>query len=386
MKNKAAKAYSLNIIFTLLFLIFSALFLIYIFRDIQNREHFDDPTYSWKYGEGNTCDGSLNTNIELQNTESAFLKNNHNRFENTSTYNKSSLRFSGSYYRNYCDVMNYSDLLAYRCLKKSPLEIKAVLDRSTVRIANTIHHIFVFDENSLYSFLANEIAKQQTRLSSGGKIVGPIYVCISQAPYLKYNNAQSGITDKYLDARIDILNNKNPYYFENINSEGSQDIKTNTVESDTISSLYCHILIIYPAYNPATDSGGGSGSSGGSGGKITLKNGYDNKVTLDFGITNFLNTTMAPFYTDNELCFIKCNKSSTLNCGCLTRNTNATTSPATTLNTDTSKTDAAIDTPLYPSKCIDHHISGGITAGNFSMMYYVNPFSDNYTNKIVEPE
>jgi hypothetical protein len=242
-----------------------------------------------------------------------------------------------------------------------------------------MHHIFVFDENSLYSFLANEIAKQQTRLSSGGKITGPIYICISQAPYLKYNNAQSGITDKYLDARIDILNNKNPYYFENINSEGSQDIKTNTVESDTISSLYCHILIIYPAYNPATGLGGSSG-------KITLKDGYDNKATFDAGITTFLNTTMASFYTDNELCFIKCNKSSTLNCGCLTRNTNATTSPTTKLNTDTSKTDAAIDTPLYPSKCIDHHISGGITAGNFSMMYYVNPFSDNYTNKIVEPE
>lgn len=378
MKNRAAKAYSLNIIFTLLFLILSALFLIYIFRDIQNREYFiDDSTYTWKYGEGNTCGGSLNTNIELQNTRSAFLINNYNRFENTSTYNRDSLRNSGSYYRNYCDVMNYNDLLAYRCLKKSPQEIKRVLDTSAVSIANTIHHIFVYDEKSLYSFLALQVATQKFRSDGDEKIIGPVYVCISQAPYLKYNNDQSSITNKYLDARIDILNNKNPYYFENIDGTGNQDIKTNTDESGTISSLYCHILIIYPCYKVSTSTTEVT--------TFTLKEGYNTKTTREAGITAFLNTTMASFYTDNELCFIKCNKSSSLNCGCLTR---TDTSPVANNNTDSTKTDETIDTPLYPSKCIDHHINGGAsgaTSGNFSMMYYVNPYADNYTNLIKDP-
>lgn len=377
MKNsavKTAKAYSLNIIFTLLFLILSALFLIYIFRDIQNRECFvDDSTYTWKYGEGNTCGGSLNTNIELQNTNSAFLKNNHNRFENTSTYNRDIIRNSGSHYRNYCDVMNYNDLLAYRCLKKSPQEIKRVLDTSAVSIANTIHHIFVYDEKSLYSFLALQVATQQFRSKDDDKIIGPVYVCISQAPYLKYNNEQSSITDKYLDARIDILNNKNPYYFENIDGTGNQVIKTNTDESGTISSLYCHILIIYPCYTV---------SNANTVRTFTLKEGYTTKETREAGINTFLNTTMTSFYTDSELCFIKCNKSSSLNCGCLTR---TDTSPVANNNTDSTKIDATIDTPLYPSKCIDHHIPGGRTSGNFSMMYYVNPYADNYTNLIKDP-
>lgn len=382
MKNRVAKAYGLNIIFTLLFLISSALFLIYIFRDIQYRECFDDQVYSWKYGEGNTCDGSLNTNIELQNTSSAFLLNNHNRFEDTSIYNRDSLRSSGSHYRKYCDVMNYNDLLAYRCLKKSPQEIKRVLDTSAVSIANTLHHIFVYDEKSLYSFLAIEIAKQSFNREGNDKIIGPVYVCISQAPYLKYNNDQSSITNKYLDARIDILNNKNPYYFENIDLLGNQVIKTSTDESGTISSLYCHILIIYPCYTVSTSSTSTATATDTSTTTFTLKQGYDTKTTREAGITTFLNTTMASFYTDNELCFIKCNKAASLNCGCLTRND---ASPTASSNTDTTKTDTTTDIPLYTSKCIDHHITGGITPGNFSMMYYVNPYADNYTNLIKDP-
>ena len=376
MKNRAAKAYSLNIIFTLLFLILSALFLIYIFRNIQTREYFDDPVYSWKYGEGNTCNGELNTNIELQNTNSAFLKNNYNRFDNTSVYNRDNLRNTAHPYRGYCDVMNYNDLLAYRCLKKSPQEIKTVLDRPAVAIANTIHHIFVYDEKSLYSFLASEIRKQKVRLDGDEKITGPVYVCISQAPYLKYNNAQTSITDKYLDARIDILNNKNAFYFENIDLTGKQDIKTSTDESGVISSLYCHILIIYPSHTMTTST-----STSGTG-TFALKTDYNTKATREAGINTFLNTTMASFYTDNELCFLRCNKTSSLNCGCLTR---TDTSPTANANTDLTKTDETIDMPSYPSKCIDHHIPGGRTPGNFSMMYYVNPYADNYTTLINDP-
>ena len=117
-------------------------------------------------------------------------------------------------------------------------------------------------------------------------------------------------------------------------------------------------------------------------GTFALKTDYNTKATREAGINTFLNTTMASFYTDNELCFLRCNKTSSLNCGCLTR---TDTSPTANANTDLTKTDETIDMPSYPSKCIDHHIPGGRTPGNFSMMYYVNPYADNYTTLINDP-
>ena len=149
-----SKLVSLNIIFTLLFLIMSALFLIYIFRNIQDRREgfLEGDSYSWKYGESNTCDGDLNTNTELRNTKSAFNINGYNRFDNTQLYKKDNLRNASHPYRNYCDVMTYNDLLAYKCLNKSPLAMREVLERTAVDIASTIDYIYVYDEKSLYSF------------------------------------------------------------------------------------------------------------------------------------------------------------------------------------------------------------------------------------------
>ena len=74
MKNKLV---SLNIIFTLLFIILSALFLIYIFR---NKEHFGSDFYTWKYGQEIGCKGNLNTNTELQNIYSRGNRKRGRRF------------------------------------------------------------------------------------------------------------------------------------------------------------------------------------------------------------------------------------------------------------------------------------------------------------------
>ena len=99
---------------------------------------------------------------------------------------------------------------------------------------------------------------------------------------------------------------------------------------------------------------------------------------------------MKPYYTENELCFIKCNKSSTLNCGCLTRTPQMASKQDAgffTYNNDDYPKDDNRDLPLYTSKCIDHTNSGN-SGANFSMMYYVNPYSDSYGdgNIIEDPE
>jgi hypothetical protein len=110
-------------------------------------------------------------------------------------------------------------------------------------------------------------------------------------------------------------------------------------------------------------------------------------------ITNqFLDITMKPHYTDNELCFIKCNKANTLTCGCLSRSmpnsiNPSAKSPAATSTTANSETENnERDMPAYSSKCIDH--TNNNAEGNFTMMYFVNPYSDSYgdQNIIEDPE
>lgn len=373
MKNRN---FSINIIFTLLFLIISALFLIYIFRDINCREYFGEDPYSWK--NANACRGNLNTNTELINNNSDFRTKGYNRYENNNMYNKNKLLDPQNDYQKYCDIMNWKDLLAYRCLKKSPFELANFLNRDTINIANTFEAIYIYNEESLYSYLVSKIYQQKHKLNT--KIKGPVYVCISQAPYLNYlnNHNSKNIINKTIDARIDILNNRNPYYSEVINSSGVQSFVTNTSSAEdrssektgtTISSLYCQILILYPLYNK----------------DMVLKN-YD-KAQQEIIIETFLNTQLEPFYTNNDLCNIRCNKSIQLNCGCLSfdadapafnedSNKKATFNPYFDDRTEYTKANKAIDLPNYKSRCIDHSTNN--MNGNFSMMYYVNPYADNY--------
>lgn len=405
MKNKINKNnLSINIIFTLLFLIMSTLFLIYIFRDtllidssfinIPFKENFVGSPYSWKYGDGhNVCRGSLDTNIELSKRNSSFRTAGYNRFENPALYNQTNLRSPSHEYAKYCDVMRYSDLLAYRCLRISPSNLVPILNAADIK--NTIDAVFLYNDTSLFSYLVSKIQHQKNMLNDE-KIIGPVYVCISQAPYLKYKNdhRSGGLEKTFLDARIDILNNRNPYYYEKIDSAGVQSFETNTTERDDSdrtktdiadaaiipSSLYCQILIIYPLYKNNDD--------------MILKN--TNPVEQTTLITTFLDTTMTNYYSDNELCNIKCNKSLTLNCGCLSYNPESSY-PAqnnTYFDNATSYTQSIdkFDKPTYTSKCIDHTANPINLNANFSMMYFVNPFSDRYggdvngdNNMIQEP-
>lgn len=361
MKNKSV---SLNIIFTLLFIILSSLFLIYIFR---NKEHFGSDFYTWKYGQDIGCRGVLNTNIELQNINSPFNTAKYNRYSKIE-YNRETIQSNSHPYTSYCDIMNYNDLLAHKCLKISPKDLSTKM--SNIDIANIFETIYIYNESTLYSYLLSKIQNYKNSLQN--KIKGPVYICISQAPYLKYssdlNDATNTPFSKHLDARIDILNNKNPYYSELINNNGVQTFKTDANDGDdpatVISSLYAQILIIFPLYNKKNEE----------------KSGDSEDI-----INTFLTTTMTTYYTHNDLCFIKCNKSSTINCGCLNMDSSsATTSINTYYNLDSGNVgNNEKDFPIYKSRCIDH--TNNNTPQPFSMMYFVNPYSDNYEDIIEDP-
>ena len=237
-------------------------------------------------------------------------------------------------------------------------------------IANIFETIYIYNESTLYSHLLSKIQNYKNSLQN--KIKGPVYICISQAPYLKYssdlNDATNTPFSKHLDARIDILNNKNPYYSELINNNGVQTFKTDANDGDdpptVISSLYAQILIIFPLYNKKNEE----------------KSGDSEDI-----INTFLTTTMTTYYTHNDLCFIKCNKSSTINCGCLNMDSSSdTTSINTYYNLDSVNVgNNEKDFPRYKSRCIDH--TNNNTPQPFSMMYFVNPYSDNYEDMIEDP-
>ena len=99
MKNKL---FSFKVIFTLLFLIMSALFLIYIFRNRENFDSQNNQNYSWKYGQEIKCKGNLNTNTELQQLNSSFNKeaDNYNRY-NKSEYNSINIQSTAHPYTSY---------------------------------------------------------------------------------------------------------------------------------------------------------------------------------------------------------------------------------------------------------------------------------------------
>ena len=362
MKNKVA---SLNLILMLLFLISCALFLIFTFR---NRENFDNELLFTTGGSGN-C--KLNTNTELENKNSAFNLGL-NRYPK-SKYNADTRMAGTNEYSQYCDVENYSDLLAYKCLKISPASLSYTMRSNNIKyIFDTI---YIFNENTLYSYLKSKIEPLKPYAT---KIKGPVYVCMSQAPYFKYEN--SSITspiNKFFDAKIDTMNQRKGFNHVKIDEQNKEVAETNTSNSggdtsDNISSLYCQILIMFPMYEHNEND----------------KNAMTLKSLGDKGeeeiINTFLDTTMNGYYTHNTLCFTKCNKASNLNCGCLNMNDYSSRTETNTRSFAVSNPPYVIDgnkdLPRYTAKCLDHTSNNAVA--DFSLMYFINPLSNSYKDII----
>lgn len=363
MKNKVA---SLNLILMLLFLISCALFLIFTFR---NRETFENNLLFTTGAIGN-C--KLNTNTELENKNSAFNLGL-NRYPK-SKYNADTRMAGTNEYSQYCDVENYSDILAYKCLKISPASLSYTMRSNNIKyIFDTI---YIFNENTLYSYLKSKIEPLKPYAT---KIKGPVYVCMSQAPYLKYENGNTTPPiNKFLDARIDTINTKKPYNYVSFNEQNKEVAETNTSNSgdtsDNISSLYCQILIMFPMYEHNEDDKNA----------MKLKSATATEKDDEEIIKTFLDTTMNGYYTHNTMCFIKCNKASNLNCGCLNMNDYSSRTETNTRSFGSSNPpyvmDSNKDLPRYTAKCLDHTANNEVA--DFSLMYFINPLSIGYKDII----
>jgi len=162
------------------------------------------------------------------------------------------------------DISSNKLLLAYSCLEHSPTDIKNNLKKNGNFTDNDLIIIghdkcIINDKKTLENIIVEE-------LGSNNNYTGPIYACISQAPFLEGQNA-----------RGDIMAHGTACYIKNNKKYGYCN--------DSNKSFKCHILLV---------------KTGGEHSKI--------KEFVDFVKKN---------KTNNNLCHLFCHNNNNLGCGCL---------------------------------------------------------------------
>lgn len=353
----------------------------FIFSDTYTDENIDSSTFQY-------CDPSINsectnTYTALENNSADFM-NNYSRYD--TNYSLSNIQNTSHEYRKYNDIMTNKSILAYRCLKKSPKELQQILNTLQNPIPSLYKKIYLYDEQSLNQYIEDQlnnitnvvsqeiesnnmmdnsetsytmesfqehfqINSEQIKIDldankNTSKLLGPVYICISQAPYIKYNGDM-------IKARFDVTNNQRAYYIEErINNIRRYDLQTGNGTEDKLSSLYTEILFIFPMYK--------------------IKNTENGTTTIEFANENNRNNNfisyITQYFVQDKLCFMKCNKSE-LSCGCL----NANSDDMNTNNNIHIASDVSNSTiKQYTSVCYDHNT----IKTNYSILYYLNPYGN----------
>jgi len=242
-------------------------------------------------------------------------------------------------YTNFTDVRNSDPLLAYSCINKSPNNIILSLLNNN-NISYKYNKLYNLDENSLNKHIEDVLKEIKNTIKSN--IKGPIYVIISQSPYLRYRGS-------IITARFDTTNNKYSYYNEIVENG-------NILSSfDKNKSLYMEVLIIFPSYN-------------------TIKN-SDNSLSYKLALTNNISTFINFINTNksnSDLCFLKCNNGFNLTCGCL--NTTKENNRGITNSSSGPEGNNG-----YDAKC--HSEKNEQT--DYSMLYFLNPYNPIFKDYII---
>jgi len=322
----------------------------------------------------------------------------YSKFETEFKYNNLISLNNG--YRYYNDVMLHKPLLTYRCLNKSPLELKRLLDQRIVNNNPDVFpyiykKIYIHNEEMLVNFIKEQIrliitnsncnkfnskytnsttspeyCNTNLKLNKQANLVteeiyGPIYISISQAPYLR--TGESGET--IINARYDVINNERAYY---VQDSGSITKKETDGPSGPFSSLYGEILIIFPLYELSniTDSKG----------KITHENMKHLSITSNKNRLDDFLSFVNQYATKSNLCALKCNKSPYY-CGCLNAEESDMNSDESVGIHDRPYIDSGLSAAgikKYKSVCYNV-VNSKNELTNYSMLYYLNPYNGNFS-------
>ena len=235
---------------------------------------------------------------------------------------------------NYNDVKSRDLLLAYKCIKLKPSELINIISSNSINsnIYKYNNITFLYNDvseliNEMDRLIKTKISELKNRQNNleANFIHFPIYVCISQAPYLKNNNENIKVTDS----------NRGPDN-NNYDSCSLQYSDVNTHQNcHATFRMKAEICIIFLGFNDSGDI-------------ILTNNAVDNNIKDFKKILDMYTST-------NRQCFLNCGiNNSTHSCGCL-------------------NLDNAYEN--YNSVCLTNNQNV-----SYSIVYFVNPYSSKYSD------
>lgn len=306
-----------------------------IVNTFEKFENVDQPNLITPCGLDDNC---IYTAVELEKSG-----NNDNLQYHTNFFNNT----IAETYSTFADVRKGDPLLAFNCMKISPEVFNKILSNYG-GFGYKYSKIYNMDDNILINHIKSELEAiigniKKTDITAS-KIKGPVYAIISQSPYLRYNG-------NIINARFDTTNNKYSYYEEVLKDD--KIIST----FDKNKSLYTEIILVFPLYKTIKQSDNSISY---------VFESYDKKTDY------FLNGIKREVETNSALCFLKCNNSFNLTCGCL----NSTPS----MNKDIPGSSSGPEGEKgYSSKCSSEKNE----KADYSMMYFLNPYNPVFNNLIL---
>lgn len=143
------------------------------------------------------CDNMTTTYDALKNNDN-IPRNYHTDYTCTKISGSANEYNVDNYPYKY-DIRNQHLLLAYKCVKLSPLSLKNILTRQGIETVLSENYKFQkigtgtgtgLDTANIRGQITNKI---KSMITESNKSKGPIYACISQAPYLKGQKARFDI-------------------------------------------------------------------------------------------------------------------------------------------------------------------------------------------------
>jgi hypothetical protein len=301
---------------------------------LNNCEKFniDEPTTIAPCGLNDNC---IYTAKSLEKSGNSSLQYHTNFYNNTIAND----------YSGFTDVRKGDALLAFNCLKISPDSLNTMIN-SNGKYGYKYSKIYNTNDNTLTTHIESELKEIIENIKktdpSAIKLKGPVYAFISQSPYLRYKG-------NIINARFDTTNNKYSYY--------NEIVEDNKIVSsfDKNKALYTEIILVFPLYKTITNS--------------------DKSLSYIFvsnnNINDFINEIKNNVESNYDLCFLKCNNSFNLTCGCL----NSTPEMNKDVTGSSSGPEGANG---YTAKCSTEKNE----PMDYSMMYFLNPYNPVF-NKLI---
>ena len=262
-------------------------------------------------------------------------------------YNCNNTRYEDVYLREYTDIKSRDLLLAYGCIKIKPRSFANNIKRFSDTLNNNSYNVMLTDNEQTYVEYADidELTKKiDAKIKEVINTTGllntavdhlyfPIYVFISQAPYLKNPTEDIKVTNS----------NRGPGGDEGYNFESCSTnyVVKNSEKCPSSFRMKAEVAILFLGLNSL-------------GAFITDINTVNNSM---INLTNIIHNP--EIKSDSKQCFLKCGTiDDTHACGCLNL-----------------KNSYTANNKSYNSVCLT-----GDSPRDMTMVYFVNPYANSYSD------